>query len=90
MTASAIALASATGAFAQEAFDLGEIAVFANKAGEETELKRTGTTIEVVTDEDLQKGIRNHRGRLSGLAARPDGQRQWRHRRQHAGPHSRP
>ncbi len=77
LTASAIALASASGAFAQEAFDLGEIAVFANKAGEETELKRTGATIEVVTEDDLQKAsettVADYLSTLPGLTVSANG-----------------
>lgn len=76
-TASVLALTSASGALAQEAFDLGEIAVFANKAGEETELKRTGATVEVVTEEDLQKAsetsVAGYLSTLPGLSVSSNG-----------------
>ncbi|MCR9127271.1 MAG: TonB-dependent receptor [Rhodobacteraceae bacterium] len=38
---------------AQEAFDLGQITVFANQAEAVTDLARTGTTTEVITADDL-------------------------------------
>lgn len=42
-------------ALAQDVFDLGEITIFTNRAGEETELDRTGATVEVVTEEELRR-----------------------------------
>ncbi len=81
-TVSALAVGSALGAGirganAQEAFDLGEIAVFANRAGQETELKRTGATIEVVTEEDLRQApettVADYLSRLPGLSVSANG-----------------
>lgn len=51
---SALALLSVP-ALAQEVFDLGEITIYANRAGTETALDRTGATVEVVTDEQLRR-----------------------------------
>jgi len=47
-------LISHTPAYAQEAFDLGEITLFSSSVP--TELSKTGTTTEVVTEEALQDG----------------------------------
>ena len=47
-------LISHTPAYAQEAFDLGEITLFSSSVP--TELSKTGTTTEVVTEEVLQDG----------------------------------
>lgn len=51
---SALALLS-TPALAQDVFDLGEITIFTNRAGEETALDRTGATVEVVTEDELKR-----------------------------------
>ncbi len=81
-TVSALAVGSALGAgirgaAAQEAFDLGEIAVFANRSGEETELKRTGAAIEVVTADDLEQApetsLADYLSRLPGLSVSANG-----------------
>ena len=45
-------LAAHTPAYAQEAFDLGEITLFSNQ--NVTELSRSGTTTEVVTEEEIE------------------------------------
>ena len=57
-TASAFALttAGASTGFAQDVFDLGEISVSATKSGAQTELARTGATVEIITRETLEQG----------------------------------
>lgn len=74
---SALALIAAAPAMGQEAFDLGEITVFANKAGTRTGLKRTGTTVEVVSGEDLQHAgettVAEYLARLPGLSLSGNG-----------------
>lgn len=73
----AVVLCAASGALAQEAFDLGEIAVFANISGLDTNLQRSGATIEVVTQEDLEKAgettVIDYLARLPGLSVSANG-----------------
>lgn len=54
LAATSALAALAAPALAQDTFDLGEITIFTNKGGEETELSRTGATVEVVTEEELR------------------------------------
>ena len=76
-TASLLALCGALPASAQEAFDLGEIAVFANKSGTETALERSGATVEVVTRKDLDEAgettVAEYLARLPGLTFSANG-----------------
>jgi vitamin B12 transporter len=64
-------------ASAQQAFDLGEIVVFANKAGTDTELERTGATIEVVTEDDLKQApvtsVADYLATLPGVSVSANG-----------------
>ncbi|WP_417678896.1 TonB-dependent receptor plug domain-containing protein [Pseudodonghicola sp.] len=53
-TISTLAVCAASPALAQEAFELDEITVTANKSGAATPLNRTGATVEVITQEDLK------------------------------------
>ncbi|GHH02066.1 TonB-dependent receptor plug domain-containing protein [Pseudodonghicola xiamenensis] len=53
-TASALAVCAASPLLAQDAYELDEITVTANKSGEATPLNRTGATVEVITQEDLK------------------------------------
>ncbi len=71
LTPSAIAfvIAAAPAAFADDTFDLGNITVFANKSGQQTDLDRTGASVEVVTAEQLQQAPENTVGEY--LARQP-------------------
>ncbi|WP_456389061.1 TonB-dependent receptor plug domain-containing protein [Profundibacter sp.] len=77
VTASAIAIACAQPALAEERFDLGNITVFANKSGLETDLDRTGATVEIITQEDLEQAgetsVAEYLARLPGLSASANG-----------------
>lgn len=53
-TTTALALLSAP-ALAQEIYDLGEITIFTNISGEAAELDRTGATVDVITEEELER-----------------------------------
>ena len=55
LTASTLSLCAAGAARAQEIFDLDEITVSSTKAGAQTPLDRTGATVQVITQEDLQQ-----------------------------------
>lgn len=55
LTASALAVATATPLLAQDAWLLDEITVSASKSGEATPLNRTGSTVEVISREDLEE-----------------------------------
>lgn len=55
ISASAAALFAAQPVTAQDTFDLGEITVFSNQAGTETELERTGVSVEVLTEDDIKR-----------------------------------
>lgn len=76
-TASTLTLLAAAPALAQEAFDLGEIAVFANKSGRDTDLDRTGATVLVVTQKDLDQAgetaVMDYLARLPGLSVSANG-----------------
>jgi len=54
-TASCLAVCAAGAAQAQEVFGLDEITFSANKAGAQTLLDRTGATVQVITQEQLEK-----------------------------------
>lgn len=54
-TASALALATAPLVSAQELIELDDVTLFSNISDEETELDRTGATVEVVTEQDLRR-----------------------------------
>ncbi len=54
-TASAIAIAVAAPAHAEDPLHLGEITVYANKAGTPIPLDRTGATVDVVTEHELRQ-----------------------------------
>jgi vitamin B12 transporter len=77
LATTALALFAAAPAIAQETFDLGEITVFANKAGTRTGLDRTGATVEVVTQQDLEKSgettVLETLARLPGLSVSANG-----------------
>ncbi|MDX2484047.1 MAG: TonB-dependent receptor [Pseudodonghicola sp.] len=55
LTASALAVCAAGAAQAQEAFELDEITFSSTKGGTATPLDRTGATIQVITQEQLEK-----------------------------------
>ncbi|AWI85080.1 TonB-dependent receptor [Alloyangia pacifica] len=76
-TATALTTLGLTGtAFAQEATDLGTLTLSANR-GESTELARSGVTVEVVTNEDLEQSgetlLADHLARLSGVSVSSNG-----------------
>jgi len=54
-TASCLAVCAAGAAQAQEVFGLDEITFSANKAGAQTPLDRTGATVQVITQDQLEK-----------------------------------
>ncbi len=66
-----------TPALAQETFDLGNITVFASKSGTETDLARTGATVEIITNKDLQQAadttIAEYLARQPGLSLSANG-----------------
>jgi vitamin B12 transporter len=76
-TASAFALSGVPMAFAQSPFDLGEITVTATKSGAATALDRTGATVEVVTEQDLQNAgepsVADYLSRLPGVSSSTNG-----------------
>jgi len=55
LTASTLSLCAAGAARAQEVFDLDEITVSSTKAGAQTPLDRTGATVQVITQEQLEQ-----------------------------------
>ena len=55
LTASTLSLCTAGAARAQEIFDLDEITVSSTKAGIQTPLDRTGATVQVITQEELEQ-----------------------------------
>lgn len=71
------ALALLCGPVAAQTFDLGEITIFTNRAGEATELDRTGATVEIVTEEDLRAApetrLADVLATLPGVTASSDG-----------------
>ncbi len=77
-TALILALAgavSATGTFAQDAFDLDAITISANRTA--TERARTGTSVSVLTDKELEKAgdatVASYLSRLPGLSLATEG-----------------
>ncbi len=77
LTISAIAITCAQPALAQDTFDLGNITVFANKSSQETELNRTGATVEIITRQDLEQTadttVAQYLSRLPGLSLSASG-----------------
>ena len=77
ITVSTIAIISIQPALAEESFDLGNITVFANKSGLETGLDRTGATVEIITQEDLEQAgettVAEYLTRLPGLSVSANG-----------------
>jgi len=55
MTASALAVCASGAARAQEVFELDEITLSATKSGAETPLDRTGATVQVITQDELER-----------------------------------
>ena len=76
-TASILALGGAPAAFAQENFDLGEITLFSNQSNTVTDLSRTGASVEVVTEEELQQApdvtVAEYLSRLPGVTVSANG-----------------
>ncbi|WP_439111825.1 TonB-dependent receptor, partial [Lentibacter sp.] len=68
-------LAAHTPAYAQEAFDLGEITLFSSSVP--TELDKTGTTTEVLSEEDIakqgQQEVGDKLNALPGVSLTQDG-----------------
>ncbi|NOX41899.1 MAG: TonB-dependent receptor [Alphaproteobacteria bacterium] len=64
-------------AFANDTFDLGKITVFANKAGQQTKLSRTGASVEIITTKQLrqapEKTVAEYLARLPGLSLSANG-----------------
>ncbi|MFT7594700.1 MAG: vitamin B12 transporter [Paracoccaceae bacterium] len=77
ISASVLAGSYAPVAHADDVFDLGNITVFANKSGQETDLTHTGATVEVVTEQDLQQAgettVAEYLARLPGLSVSANG-----------------
>ena len=76
-TVSTIAISCIQPAFADETFDLGNITVFSNKSGQEASLDRTGATIEIITQKELElvgeTTVAEFLTRLPGLSASANG-----------------
>ena len=77
ISASALTIACAPAAHADDVFDLGNITVFANKSGQETDLDRTGATVEIATEQDLQQAgettVAEYLSRLPGISVSANG-----------------
>ncbi|WP_165978946.1 TonB-dependent receptor plug domain-containing protein [Antarcticimicrobium luteum] len=76
-TASALAICAGGAARAQEVYDLGEITLSSTKAGGATPLDRTGASVQVITQEDLEKAdettLAEYLARQPGLSVSANG-----------------